>query len=720
MTTQSKSDNPQFTWINFYKDLAGELLRLRDHRGILINIINTLGSQYVNYLLDKKTNKCKFSDIDPFSIFAMFNRGLGDEKRIDIIKVFKDEFHLKSSIPLDFAGIPVVNNNRSYFFADEKTDIERLWDLFEAAFNYPNDNRFIDLFDKVIKQKGVYWMVTMALYWIRPDAFIPLDKYTQAFLDSKGIQIIPKGKLTGQSYLDLINALHNNSQFKNLEFQEISLEAWLRNHQSNEDRGLVENRELDPIISKVYDLLQFKKNVILQGAPGTGKTYLTAEIALQILGVDYDHDEIMEKYNEYKDKERIFFTTFHQSMDYEDFVEGLKPEITKDSDDNPIGVTYNISKGIFRKVCEAANKLIAEKLLCGIKRNPTIWKINIGKLCSLSGSESDSIRTDCLSNNYICLPNEGISKDTSVQRSYLNYLQNVMDVGDIVLSSVSSHEINAIGIVTGEFEKHTYNKAFPYYRKVQWIVKDISENIVSINQGKNIATPWFHRFPNISRKGVLEIINKYIQRKIPDINNDDIDNKAAVVLIIDEINRGNVSKIFGELVTLLEKDKREGDIHSISVTLPYSKKEFSVPSNVYIIGTMNTTDRSTGTLDYAIRRRFAFVTLPADREAIQLDIAKELFDDIELFIEDNCPKDMDIADLMVGHSYFMTEDEDELELKIKYEVVPLLKEYCNDGLLTCSQEELNERIEAWENLEVFDDSSVETEDEDNEEDEDQE
>ena len=165
------------------------------------------------------------------------------------------------------------------------------------------------------------------------------------------------------------------------------------------------------------------------------------------------------------------------------------------------------------------------------------------------------------------------------------------------------------------------------------------------------------------------------------------------VLIIDEINRGNVSKIFGELISLLEADKRVGGDHPLTVTLPYSKEPFSVSSNLYIIGTMNTTDRSVGSIDYAVRRRFAFVTLKADENAIEnyykgkdaslKNKAIELFGKVEAFLrnKDNRSNDMEFDDLMVGHSYFMAETLDELKLKWEYEVIPLLKEYQKDGLL---------------------------------------
>ena len=180
------------------------------------------------------------------------------------------------------------------------------------------------------------------------------------------------------------------------------------------------------------------------------------------------------------------------------------------------------------------------------------------------------------------------------------------------------------------------------------------------------------------------------------------------MLIIDEINRGNVARIFGELISLLEADKRSDAAHPLTVTLPYSKEEFSVPGEVYIIGTMNTTDRSAGTLDYAVRRRFAFVTLRSDREAVRRAYADSslgekavaAFDDVLKFIKEHNADDLDIEDLMVGHSYFMAPDEDGLKLKIEYEVLPLIREYAKDGLLAVTSDELERCGAAWRDLSV--------------------
>lgn len=196
------------------------------------------------------------------------------------------------------------------------------------------------------------------------------------------------------------------------------------------------------------------------------------------------------------------------------------------------------------------------------------------------------------------------------------------------------------------------------------------------------------------------------------------------VLIIDEINRGNVSKIFGELITLLEADKRLGEDNQITLQLPYSKdvKDFGVPKNLYIIGTMNTTDRSTGTIDYAIRRRFAFLTIPADRQLVKWDKAQALFDDVKQFITDHRYADMEVDDLMVGHSYFMLgkdneaeENAEEMRMKMEFEIIPLIKEYIKDGILTIRPDDARKYFDSWMQLKPYKPEIQDESDEDTDE-----
>ena len=257
-----------------------------------------------------------------------------------------------------------------------------------------------------------------------------------------------------------------------------------------------------------------------------------------------------------------------------------------------------------------------------------------------------------------------------------------MHVGDIVLISDGTRAIKAIAKITGEYEFHNDKlEGMKQYRNVEWLY--VGESIpISKIYDKNLSQQTIYAFGNRIDDDHVE--NGSIKENvINDIITGNIEKEKIqnYVLIIDEINRGNVSKIFGELISLLEADKRVDGDHPLSVTLPYSKKSFSIPSNLYIIGTMNTTDRSVGSIDYAVRRRFAFVTLEANEDLVPESDARNLFNAVKNFLNES-KYDMDIEDLMVGHSYFM--DPDNLQMKWQYEILPLLMEYHKDGIISKS------------------------------------
>lgn len=465
--------------------------------------------------------------------------------------------------------------------------------------------------------------------------------------------------------------------------------------------------EMNPFISKAKTILEKKKNIILQGAPGTGKTYNTAALALSIIDgvVPNSHDQVMERYNQLRDEHRIGFATFHQSMDYEDFVEGIKPTNTGDT------ISYTIEAGIFKQMClsaKTASEVAAsgtENLLSELNENPTIWKV------SLEGTGDNPTRRECMENGHIRIgwaeygdmdfteENNKVDKGKKILRAF----QNEMKIGDIIVSCWSENETDAIGIVTSDYEYRPEGGQFPRYRDVHWIVKDICHDIRSINNEKRMTLGTVYRL-STSLNDIIDVIKRYAPSQTTVIDN----IEKPYVLIIDEINRGNVSKVFGELITLIEKDKRTDSAHPISVTLPYSKQYFGVPGNLYIIGTMNTTDRSTGTIDYALRRRFAFLTVPSEKKHIDNELGKNLFDNVKDFIEKFRFADMDIEDLMVGHSYFMAEDEEDLKLKVEYEIIPLLKEYIKDGILRVNKEDQHKYFNSWLKLEIVNDNNTGT------------
>ena len=452
-------------------------------------------------------------------------------------------------------------------------------------------------------------------------------------------------------------------------------------------------------MEQIVNVLEYKKNIILQGAPGVGKTYNTAMIALKICGVDNvnfdNHTEVMKKYEELRQSGQIEFVTFHQSMDYEDFVEGIKPEIKNGN------VSYEVKDGIFKKICDRAKRIKND-----IKNNENIdfSKVQVFKM-SLGEKNQKDIYDYCLENNRIsigwggyndfssCHSDEDFSKKDE-KGYWVKRFKNDIKIGDIILVSYGNNYIRAIGKVTSEYFYEESEIDYCQHRSVEWLYKGENIEISKILGNKILSQKTLYKLHNDGSLNI-DILQKIINGKI---NNE---NSKPHVLIIDEINRGNVSKIFGELITLLESDKRLGAKHPIKLTLPYSKEEFGIPSNLYIIGTMNTTDRSVGSIDYAVRRRFAFVTLPADESVLdKYPKGKEVFEAVSKFIKDNNSNDIDFDDLMVGHSYFMADDE-QLKLKLKYEILPLLEEYYKDGIL----KEKPKADEFFEILNSFTDNS---------------
>ena len=408
------------------------------------------------------------------------------------------------------------------------------------------------------------------------------------------------------------------------------------------------------------EILRQKKQIILQGAPGTGKTYKTASIAVGICNPAFtdfaNHQKVMEEYERLLNEGQIAFCTFHQSMDYEDFVEGLKPEVKGNA------VEYNVQNGIFKTICEKAQT----------KEDADITNCIDKYLQTIKGYENKkTIPTLSGKSELFVWWTEG--NDTISTRSVLSKSEN----GD----QYSPSPLNI-------------------------------EKVKMQALGEGVENNWRH----YAQAFINAVKKEYnLENQVSD---------KPYVLIIDEINRGNVSKIFGELITLLEADKRSGGgAHHISLKLPYSKEDFSVPSNLYIIGTMNTTDRSTGTIDYAVRRRFAFVTLESRADVIEnwcnaqsvaSDVKKAalaLFaqingssiNDNSSFIAKHKASDFELEDLKVGHSYFMAKDMASLKLKMRYEVVPLIKEYIRDGILRSMADD-DKYFDCWQKAECYSES----------------
>lgn len=755
------ADNKSFSWIPFYQELAEKLLEYKDKRKDLVRFVYSLGdcSSFI-----KKDDGSEVEDIDPFTAFAVFNRQIGDAKRVKIAKSFKNYFSVLAEVPDDFLGIPVMNNQNSTFFYRQTSSeqIPILWNLFEAELNDDKSNLVV-AFDSLQKFLGIKWNLTIGMYWIRPYSYMPLDELSRNYLAKIGISVFKEIDLNGKNYLSLLDTIKKKiekNEIKEKHIPEISHAAWEKTegrkyfyagfsfggsdsqldrfindgvwegsgnktvnnliqkvkkgdililksssvkgtktpdpipfirisaigivqsdvkpiensshygfnvryikvkpkrdfdgnqfgkyrqtlHLCNDKEvidyvnAIIEHSMLPENIRQYTNILRLKKNIILQGAPGTGKTYNTAALALAICGeqIPEDHGEVMRRYEELQKEGRIGFVTFHQSMDYEDFVEGIKPKTENGM------VSYEVEDGIFKVISAKARD-----------------------------NFEDSQKTV-----------EILQKQKDIQERMIDFLsdsqENTTELKTKTGSKFIIKEVTDKNIIIQIPENQVASQITLRMAEL----RELLENDVELKRVADIKAYFNRQFNTQQDSYTFTLVNEIrkIKTKTVAVPQTELQN---YVLIIDEINRGNVSKIFGELITLLEADKRIGGDHPIRVTLPYSKESFGVPSNLYIIGTMNTTDRSVGNIDYAVRRRFAFVTLKADKELVKqnsISLAIELFEAVESFIKKH-QIDMDFEDLMVGHSYFFAEYVSELELKWQYEILPLLNEYIKDGII---------------------------------------
>ena len=490
-------------------------------------------------------------------------------------------------------------------------------------------------------------------------------------------------------------------------------------------------------------------NQILYGPPGTGKTYKTVNKALEIIltlskeysskddfykenelvslseGVissnpekiklnttikneeDIKRDKLKKVFEYYKKEGQIEFVTFHQSYGYEEFVEGIK---AKTVDKN---VEYSIESGIFKNLCEKAKSIKTDKKsIYDFDNNINIWKISLG---DSQNSEYDYLFDYCIKNNKILLGfgdgvnftnlknRDEISKKLNDTEKYsypptaINTLKNKMKKGDIVLVSYGNKKLRAIAKITEEYSyiDDENLKSYVQSRGVEWLL--IPKEPFSYGK---VLKKQFSQMSIYDIKSNVKIND--LRNLLAQNSEADIDNNKNYILIIDEINRGNISKIFGELITLVEPSKRIGADEEIRVKLPYSgdrEDPFGVPSNLYIIGTMNTADRSIAQIDTALRRRFVFEEMMPNSDLFTknkdeiTDISKYTERQSDLKVNNN----INIRLLLnainerieyiydrehtIGHSYFMellkdgSNTKDKLDEIFRVNIIPLLAEY---------------------------------------------
>ncbi len=650
-------EKDRFSWIPFYTELAEKLLTYKDKRKELTDIVYELG-ELAGYLHNAKQQK--FDELHPFAVFGVFNRRITEENRKKICQYFKERLGLTSDIPDDFDGIPILNNMNSFwglpfFGIDEnnKSEVNENWELFEIIFSDDfNDDIFCNFFDKVIKQNGTKWSVTMELFWISPYKFMPLDDNSRKYLEKLGIKVFKEKDYNGRNYLNLMNEIDKliaNKNIKERNISEISQSAWEMANNTTGENTMDITSEYDTV-SKYTSLLTHTHNLIFHGAPGTGKTWLAKEIA-KAMGAE------------------TAFVQFHPSYDYTDFVEGLRP--VPQDDAGQIG--FELRDGVFKEFCAKA----LENLLDSQKTEKEI-------------EEEQSLDERI---------NDFIDKSIEENTQYTIALGNGF-------------------VITNADEKNIYI-SIPGNEKTNKLTLKKSEIAALLKQGENIENGneirgFFGRKWRTQQDSYTLSLYKSIKAfKNTSPKKEIVETiKKPFVFIIDEINRGDLSKIFGELFYALDPGYRvtAGDLKAVKAgetfptirtqyanmerdgntfdnALNISKQDdfghFFVPENVYIIGTMNDIDRSVETMDFAFRRRFTFAEIRASDRVEMLDEIEDAAIRQQALVKMNAVNAV-ISDTEglssawhIGGAYFLklkTLDND-FEKLWEYQLAPLIKEY---------------------------------------------
>jgi 5-methylcytosine-specific restriction enzyme B len=696
----------QFLWVDFYQEFAQKLVAYRDNRLDLIKKVKEIYklSAISMPTLEKDNN---LVDIDPFTVFGLFNKKLRDENRIKLLETIAKLFDLKSKVPTSFDSLPVLNpQNATYYrFVDERNDgdIDDLWSLFISAIEYDknpiseNKENVSNYFDIVNNQKGNgNSKITMGLYWIAPNTFLNLDSRNQWFIFKSGK--FPSKILDGIESLD--SKIYSADYFKIIEkvktylqspeskwknFKELSFEAWKYSEEVNK-----KNQELK-MVAESSALMDDENETIRYWvyAPGEGSYMWDDFYKRGVMAIGWNEIGDLSLFKNKSEIKEAMKKIYGPNLSYQNATHATWQFANEMKVGDIIFVKKGRSQLIGRGIVTSDYFYDSEAEEYNHIR--TVNWTHHGEW-SYPGKAAMKTLTDVtpyidvvekLKNIF----DDGTSEDVEeVEKSYSSYTKEDF-LNDVFMSEEEYERLRSVFV----FKKNIILQGAPGVGKT-YAAKRLAYSLIGEKNAERVKMVQFHQsysyedfimgfrpsdigfelrkgtFYNSCKRAELDAVNDYF-------------------FIIDEINRGNLSKIFGELFMLLENDKR-----GASLQLVYSDEKFSIPDNLYIIGMMNTADRSLAMLDYALRRRFAFFEL---QPGFDTDGFKTYQSNINNRKLDNliaCVKNLNYAiatdeslgeGFCIGHSYFCnltpeSVNDQVISNIVEYELIPLLKEYWFD------------------------------------------
>ena len=706
------SEINQFDWVDFYKELSGKLLQYKNNRSELVEKVKKI-YEITGLNLPTLEKDNQIVDIDPFTFYGLFNKKLTDANRLSILRAVAELFDVKAPVPTAFDSIPVLNpqNATFYYFIPDRgdDDIQDLWELFDAALAYaknPTSETLVQVskyFDLCINKKGNgNSKITMGLYWIAPNSLLNLDQRNTWYIYESGklpgdlVKTLPaiESKIPSEKYFAIVEKLRaylqsEESQLK--DFKELSFEAWRYSEQVNQEQAAAKKAEAqrdnqgaaiaDEGVETVHYWIY---------SPGDGAAFWDEFYNAGIMGIGWDKIGDLSVYNSKDEMKQAMKEKIDHSRPYKNAAHATWQFANEMKPGDIVFAKKGMHQVIGRGVVESEYEFDPER---------SRYK-NIRKVKWTHKGEWQH-------------PGQAVMKTLTDITAYTDYVEKLNALFESEIEDDVEEPVEAVLKPYDEdkfleevyMSKPKYDTLVALIKKKKNVIlqgapgvgktfaaKRLAYSIMGVKDPSRVMMVQFHQSYSYedfimgfrpTQEGGFELKRGafYDFCKSAEVDSED----TPYFFIIDEINRGNLSKIFGELFMLIESDMR-----GIELKLLYADEKFSVPKNVYIIGMMNTADRSLAMMDYALRRRFAFFDMEPGfttkgfrqyQEGLQSEKFNRLIDRVEALNADIATDDSLGEGFCIGHSYFceLKETSDQtLSGIVEFELVPLLKEYWFD------------------------------------------